>query len=106
MLDNIAGAVKDEKIYLFMDNAGYHKNELVVAHMKKLNIEPIYNVIPEKVIIEVTSEDGKLVIHKESKQVNKLSISYPKGTRSSLKVRTFDKIGEGLTFFLENYMDY
>ena len=44
MLDNIAGAVKDEKIYLFMDNAGYHKNELVVAHMKKLNIVPIYNV--------------------------------------------------------------
>ena len=29
MLDNIAGATKIEKIYLFMDNAKYHKNELV-----------------------------------------------------------------------------
>ena len=44
MLDNVAGAVNNEKVYLFMDNAGYHKNEEVVAHMKKLNIEPIYNV--------------------------------------------------------------
>jgi len=44
MLDNISGAVKDEKIYLFMDNAGFHKNELVRNHMKKLNIEPVFNV--------------------------------------------------------------
>ena len=44
MLDNIAGATKNEKIYLFMDNAKYHKNDLVKAHMKKLNIEPIFNV--------------------------------------------------------------
>ena len=27
MLDNIAGAVNNEKVYLFMDNAGYHKND-------------------------------------------------------------------------------
>ena len=26
MLDNISGAVKDEKIYLFLDNAGFHRN--------------------------------------------------------------------------------
>ena len=70
------------------------------------NIEPIYNVIPKKIIIEATDEDGCLIINKESRQVDKLSIAYPKGTRSNLKVRTFDKIGEGLTFYLENYMDY
>ena len=44
MLDNISGAIKNEKVYLFMDNASFHKNEEVVKHMKKLNIEPIYNV--------------------------------------------------------------
>ena len=44
MLDNISGATKNEKIYLFMDNASFHRNEEVVKHMKKLNIEPIYNV--------------------------------------------------------------
>ena len=41
MLDNISGAVDDKKVYLFMDNAGYHRNEDVVKHMKKLNIEPV-----------------------------------------------------------------
>ena len=44
MLDNISGAVKDEKVYLFMDNARFHKSEEVAKHMKKLNIEPVYNV--------------------------------------------------------------
>ena len=44
MLDNISGAVKDEKIYLFMDNAGFHRNLDVRKHMKELNIEPIFNV--------------------------------------------------------------
>jgi transposase len=44
MLDNISGAVEDEKIYLFMDNASFHKNELVRNHMKQLNIEPVFNV--------------------------------------------------------------
>ena len=41
MLDNISGAIKDEKIYLFMDNASYHRNEDVREHMKKLNIERV-----------------------------------------------------------------
>jgi transposase len=44
MLDNISGAVDDKKVYLFMDNAKFHKNEEVVKHMKKLNIEPVFNV--------------------------------------------------------------
>jgi transposase len=44
MLDNISGAVKEEKIYLFLDNASFHKNEEVRKHMKELNIEPIFNV--------------------------------------------------------------
>ena len=44
MLDNISGAVGNEKIYLFMDRASYHRNEDVREHMKKLNIEPVYNV--------------------------------------------------------------
>jgi hypothetical protein len=44
MLDNISDAVKDEKIYLFLDNASYHKNEDIIKHMKKLNIEPVFNV--------------------------------------------------------------
>ena len=44
MLDNISGAVKKERIYLFMDNAGYHKSAEVRKHMEKLNIEPVLNV--------------------------------------------------------------
>ena len=44
MLDNISGAVKKERIYLFMDNASFHKNEQVRQHMELLNIEPIFNV--------------------------------------------------------------
>jgi len=45
MLENISGAVgKDEKIYLFMDNASYHRNEDVRLRMTELNIEPVYNV--------------------------------------------------------------
>jgi hypothetical protein len=44
MLDNISGAVDDEKVYLFMDNAKFHKNEDVRKHMTKLNIEPVFNV--------------------------------------------------------------
>ena len=44
MLDNISGAVKKERIYLFMDNASFHKNEKVRQHMELLNIEPIFNV--------------------------------------------------------------
>ena len=41
MLDIISGAVDDKKVYLFMDNASYHRNEDVVKHMKKLNIERV-----------------------------------------------------------------
>ena len=44
MLDNISGATGNEKVYLFMDNAGYHKSLEVVKHMKKLNIEHVLNV--------------------------------------------------------------
>ena len=44
MLEHIAGAVGKEKIYLFMDGAGYHKTENVKNKMKELNIEPIINV--------------------------------------------------------------
>ena len=44
MLDNISGAVKDERIYLFLDGASFHRNDDVKKHMKKLNIEPVYNV--------------------------------------------------------------
>jgi hypothetical protein len=44
MLDNISGALKDEKTYLFMDNASFHRNEEVRKHMEELNIKPIFNV--------------------------------------------------------------
>jgi hypothetical protein len=44
MLDNISGAVKDEKIYLFMDGASYHRNPEVKKHMIELNIEAVFNV--------------------------------------------------------------
>jgi hypothetical protein len=44
MLDNISGAVKDEKIYLFLDGASIHRNPEVKKHMIKLNIEAVYNV--------------------------------------------------------------
>ena len=44
MLDNIAGAVNNEKVYLFMDNAVYHKNDKVKVKMKEHNIEPVFNV--------------------------------------------------------------
>jgi transposase len=44
MLDSVSGAVDDEKVFLFMDNARFHKSEEVAKHMKKLNIEPVFNV--------------------------------------------------------------
>ena len=45
MLADIRGAVKDDDvIYLFLDNASYHKNIEVKEEMQKLNIEPILNV--------------------------------------------------------------
>ena len=44
MQENISDSVKEERIYLFLDNASFHKNEEVRKHMKDLNIEPIYNV--------------------------------------------------------------
>ena len=45
MLEHIAGGVKgNEKIYLFMDGAVYHKTDNVKTKMKELNIEPIINV--------------------------------------------------------------
>ena len=44
MLDNISGAVGDEKIYLFLDGASIHRNLEVKKHMEKLNIEPVLNV--------------------------------------------------------------
>ena len=45
MLDNISDAIPgDEKIYLLLDNASFHKNLDVRAHMKRRNIEPVFNV--------------------------------------------------------------
>ena len=44
MLDNIKAAVKDEKVYLFMDNAGFHRNQDVKKRMKEHNIEAVYNI--------------------------------------------------------------
>lgn len=44
MLKNISGAVKDEKVYLFMDGASFHRNLEVKQLMTELNIEPVYNV--------------------------------------------------------------
>ena len=45
MLREIRGAVKDETvIYLFLDNAGYHRSAEVKDEIKKLHIEPIMNV--------------------------------------------------------------
>ena len=38
------GAKSEEKLYLFMDGAGFHKNDEVKKQMTKLNIEPIMNV--------------------------------------------------------------
>ena len=44
MLNNISGAVGKEKVYLFMDGAGFHRNPEVKKLMMELNIEPVYNV--------------------------------------------------------------
>ena len=44
MVDEISGALNNEKAYLFMDNATYHKNEEVVKKLKMANIEAVYNV--------------------------------------------------------------
>ena len=35
MLDSISGAIAgDEKIYLFLDNASFHRSKETAAHMK------------------------------------------------------------------------
>ena len=45
MVDEISGALKNkDKVYLFMDNAGYHKNEIVKTKLKEANIEIVFNV--------------------------------------------------------------
>ena len=44
MLESISGAVKDERIYLFLDGASIHKTDPVKTRMKELNIEPVFNV--------------------------------------------------------------
>ena len=44
MLDNISAAVGKERVYLFQDQAGFHRNLEVRKHSEKLNIEPIWNV--------------------------------------------------------------
>ena len=44
MVDEISGALNNEKAYLFMDNAGYHKNEEVIKKLKLENIEAVFNV--------------------------------------------------------------
>ena len=43
-LEEIAGACGNETIYLFQDNAGYHKTDMCLDKMKELNIKPIWNV--------------------------------------------------------------
>ena len=44
MLHEIHGACDNRKVYLFMDNASYHKAEDSQKEMEKLNIEPVWNV--------------------------------------------------------------
>ena len=44
MLDSISAAVKDERVDLFQDNAGFHRSLEVRKYSEKLNIEPIFNV--------------------------------------------------------------
>ena len=45
MLESIRDAAPgDETVYLFMDNAGYHKTNEVKKKMVELNIIPIWNV--------------------------------------------------------------
>jgi threonine aldolase len=41
MLKNISGAVNEEKIFLFMDGAGFHRNLEAKTLMTELNIEPV-----------------------------------------------------------------
>ena len=45
MVDEISGALKNEKAYLFMDNAGFHKNDEVKKRLKNANIEVVFNVV-------------------------------------------------------------
>ena len=44
MLDSIHEAVGEEKVYLMLDQASFHRNEDVKSYMSKLNITPIFNV--------------------------------------------------------------
>ena len=43
-LASSASPSADKKLYLFMDNANFHKGKKAKAKMVELNIEPIYNV--------------------------------------------------------------
>ena len=45
ILTDIRDKIGDNfKVYLFMDNASYHKHDDVKQAMKELNIEPVMNV--------------------------------------------------------------
>ena len=45
MLESIRDAAKDDKpIYLFLDNATFHKSQEVKDKMKELKIIPVWNV--------------------------------------------------------------
>ena len=43
ILEAIRDKMGDEKVFLFLDGASYHKGDMK-AEMEKLNIEPVYNV--------------------------------------------------------------
>ena len=44
MLDSIKAAVQDERVYLFMDNASFHRNPEMKKRMIDHNIEAVMNV--------------------------------------------------------------
>ena len=85
MLDNISGAVgKDEKVYLFMDNASYHKNEDVRRRMTENNIEPVNNV---SFRFEFNAIERLWAMYKQyfRKVLLKKMLDYPEAKSSPLK---------------------
>ena len=95
MLDNISGAVGDEKIYLFLDNASYHRNEDVRVHMKKLNIEPVYNVSYR---FEFNPIERLWAMYKQyfRKALLKKMLDYPEAKSSPLKDALFQTFNDKL----------
>ena len=94
MLENISGAVgKDEKIYLFMDNASYHRNEDVRLRMTELNIEPVYNVSYR---YEFNSIERLWAMYKQHfrKVLLKKMLDYPEAKSSPLKDALFQTFND------------